>query len=59
MLGSSAPSPDVFQGRGAALELSAISHRFGEAVAIENVSLSIEPGEFVAFLGPFDRWFPS
>ena len=52
MLVHRAHSQAAVRGRGAALELSAISHRFGEALAIENVSLSVEPGEFVAFLGP-------
>ena len=52
MLASLAPSQAVARGRGAALALGAISHRFGETLAIDNVSLSIEPGEFVAFLGP-------
>ena len=52
MLADLALSQAVARGRGAALALGAISHRFGETLAIDNVSLSIEPGEFVAFLGP-------
>ncbi|WP_348935893.1 ABC transporter ATP-binding protein [Aquabacter sp. CN5-332] len=38
--------------RSASLELTSISHRFGEALAIDDVSMAIAPGEFIAFLGP-------
>jgi putative spermidine/putrescine transport system ATP-binding protein len=38
--------------RGVALELSSVLHRFGETLAVDRVSLSVEPGEFVALLGP-------
>ena len=34
------------------LELSGISHRFGETLAVDDVSISVEPGEFVCLLGP-------
>ena len=34
------------------LELSGISHRFGETLAVDDVSLDVEPGEFVCLLGP-------
>ena len=34
------------------LEFSAISHRFGETLAVDDVSIGVEPGEFVCLLGP-------
>jgi ABC-type Fe3+/spermidine/putrescine transport system ATPase subunit len=34
------------------LELRAVSKRFGETVAADNLSLNIEAGEFFTFLGP-------
>src|SRR5215467_6180267 len=36
----------------ALLEITGISKRFGATLAVEEVSLSIEPGEFFALLGP-------
>ena len=36
----------------AALEFSEVSHRFGETVAVNGVSLSLAPGEVVCLLGP-------
>ena len=35
-----------------AVELSAVTKRFGEHVAVDRLDLSIEPGEFIALLGP-------
>lgn len=36
----------------AALALSGLSKRYGAAVAVGDLSLSVEPGELVALLGP-------
>jgi len=35
-----------------AIELVGVTKRYGEAVALDNVSLAIEPGEFFCLLGP-------
>lgn len=37
---------------GKQISLSGISKRYGDFVAVGNLSLTIEPGEFVSFLGP-------
>ena len=34
------------------LELTGISHRFGDTLAVDDVSIGVEPGEFVCLLGP-------
>ena len=34
------------------IELVNVSHRFGETLAVDDVSIGIEPGEFVCLLGP-------
>ncbi len=36
----------------AALELEAVSHRFGSHLALDRVSLSLRPGDFTVLLGP-------
>lgn len=36
---------------GAAVEIAGLNKRYGEFVAVDDVSLSIEPGEFVTLLG--------
>ena len=36
----------------AAVELKAITKKFGDVVAVDNVDLAIEDGEFFAMLGP-------
>jgi putative spermidine/putrescine transport system ATP-binding protein len=38
--------------QGVALTLDEITHRFGHIVAVNGVSLRVEPGEIVALLGP-------
>jgi spermidine/putrescine transport system ATP-binding protein len=40
------------QGRAGAVELTAVTKRFGSAVAVDGLDLTIEPGEFIALLGP-------
>ncbi|MGH7211224.1 MAG: ABC transporter ATP-binding protein, partial [Acetobacteraceae bacterium] len=37
---------------GAAVRLDAVSKQFGSFVAVDRMSLAIEPGEFITFLGP-------
>ena len=34
------------------LELTEISHRFGDTIAVDDVSIGVETGEFVCLLGP-------
>ncbi|PSJ59181.1 ABC transporter ATP-binding protein [Kumtagia ephedrae] len=38
--------------RGAAIDIRAVSKRYGNFAALDNVSLHIEPGEFMTLLGP-------
>ncbi len=40
------------KGGGARVRLDAISKRFGATVAVDSVSLTVEPGEFLTLLGP-------
>ena len=35
-----------------ALSISNVSHRYGSRVALDDVSLTVAPGTFVALLGP-------
>ena len=35
-----------------AVELASVTKRFGEHTAVDRLDLTIEPGEFIAFLGP-------
>ena len=37
---------------GARVRLNGISKRFGATVAVDTVSLTVEPGEFLTLLGP-------
>ena len=36
----------------APLQLSGVSHRYGNTPVLDQVDLQVEPGEFVALLGP-------
>jgi putative spermidine/putrescine transport system ATP-binding protein len=47
---SASPPPE--ESCGHTLTLDRITHRFGSATAVREVSLGIEPGELVALLGP-------
>ena len=38
--------------RGAAIDINAVSKFYGSFTALKDVSLTIEPGEFMSFLGP-------
>ncbi|MBD3885180.1 ABC transporter ATP-binding protein [Phormidium tenue FACHB-886] len=45
-------APPVDSDLGNSLVLEEIVHRFGEMIALKNINLSIQPGEFVSLLGP-------
>lgn len=47
-----APAPVAKSDLGTSLVLEQIVHRFGEMVALKNINLNIQPGEFVSLLGP-------
>ena len=44
--------PTSSRERGAAIGIEHATKRYGEFVALNNVSLHIEPGEFMTLLGP-------
>jgi putative spermidine/putrescine transport system ATP-binding protein len=47
-----AGAPDAATAPGASVELARLRKTFGGAVAVDEVTLDIVPGEFVTFLGP-------
>jgi ABC-2 type transport system ATP-binding protein len=47
-----ATSPSLRTRSGAVAELSAVTKRFGETVALDGIDLRVDPGETVALLGP-------
>ncbi|SEM45121.1 ABC transporter ATP-binding protein [Nonomuraea pusilla] len=53
-----APAPDAgsgrndLAGRGARIELTGLSRRYGDFAAVDDISLVVEPGEFMTLLGP-------
>jgi spermidine/putrescine transport system ATP-binding protein len=48
------PSPPVdgVAGRAGSVELARVTKRFGSMVAVDDLSLNVEPGEFLSLLGP-------
>jgi len=46
------PSPENGKARSPALAVEALSKRFADLTAIEDVSFSVKKGEFVALIGP-------
>ncbi len=46
---SAAPSPGSLP---LAVDIQGVTKRFGQVTAVDNMTLTIEPGEIVAFLGP-------
>jgi ABC-type Fe3+/spermidine/putrescine transport system ATPase subunit len=42
----------MVQGAGQSVEIQGLTKRFGDVVALDRVSLTVQPGEFMALLGP-------
>ncbi|MEU7864126.1 ABC transporter ATP-binding protein [Nonomuraea sp. NPDC049141] len=46
------PTSNDLAARGGGIELTGLTKRYGDFVAVDDVSLSINPGEFITLLGP-------
>ena len=47
-----APAPPAISGHVPAIRVTSLTHRYGDRVALDNVSFSVTPGEIFAVLGP-------